>query len=553
MLETISIKNFAIIEAVSLQFEQGMTVLSGETGAGKSIIIDAMNLILGGRSNLDMIRHGAAKAEIEGLFSLAEDSPVIPLLEDSGIDVQDDQIIIRRELMANGRSVSRINGQLVNLSLLRDIGRYLVDIHGQHDQEELMRPTYHLGLLDSFGDADFQDLKQRYQSVFEAYRHARHQLQTLRQNEASHKERVALLNYQIGEIEAVDLKSGEEDSLTQRLIALQNHKKIADTLSDAYQLLDAEDFSSLGNVREAMGNLQELETYDAEYKRLSESLSEAYYLLEDVTRSLEATVDRLEFDGEELLLVQSRLDVVNSLIRKYGSSSSDVLDYFQNIQKEYHLLAGDSSQDKQLEQQVKDLQADVVDLAEQLSQQRHVIAKKLEADIHRELADLYMEKAAFQVHFSAGKFNRQGNEQVEFYLSANPGEGFKPLVKVASGGELSRMMLALKSTFSRQADKTSIVFDEVDTGVSGRVSQAIAQKIHKIGQQGQVLVISHSPQVIAISDHQFFIEKQSSQEATVSTVRLLSQDERIEEIAKLLAGDDVTEAARSQARELLRQ
>ncbi|KXT75342.1 DNA repair protein RecN [Streptococcus sp. DD12] len=552
MLETISIKNFAIIEAVSLQFDQGMTVLSGETGAGKSIIIDAMNLILGGRSNLDMIRHGAAKAEIEGLFSLAEDSPVMTLLADKGIDVTDDQVIIRRDLMANGRSVSRINGQLVNLSLLRDIGRYLVDIHGQHDQEELMRPAYHLGLLDSFGDASFLELKNRYQAVFDAYRQARQRLQTLRQNEASNKERVALLNFQISEIEAVDLKDGEEDDLTRRLTALQNHKKIADTLSNAYQLLDAEDFSSLGNVRDAMGDLQELESYDAEYKRLGDSLADAYYVLEDVTRSLEDAVDRLEFDSEELLLVQARLDVVNSLIRKYGSNSKDVLDYFQNIQKEYHLLAGDGHQDKQLEEEVKHLQADLVELAHQLSQQRHLIADKLEADIHRELAELYMEKATFQVHFSTGKFNRQGNEQVEFYLSANPGEGFKPLVKVASGGELSRMMLALKSTFSRQADKTSIVFDEVDTGVSGRVSQAIAQKIHKIGQNGQVLVISHSPQVIAISDHQFFIEKQSSQDATVSTVRLLTTDERIEEIAKLLAGDNVTEAARSQARELLK-
>ena len=286
---------------------------------------------------------------------------------------------------------------------------------------------------------------------------------------------------------------------------LLNHKQIADTLTNAYVMLDNEDFSSLSNVRSAMNDLQSLEEYDSDYKELSGNLSEAYYVLEDATKQLGDLLDNLDFDASDAM-----------------------------------------------EQELKQLEKDLLASAETLQVARHQIATALEAEIKAELCDLYMDKADFKVTFTKGKFNRDGNEQVEFYISTNPGEGFKPLVKVASGGELSRLMLAIKSAFARKEDKTSIVFDEVDTGVSGRVAQAIAQKIHKIGSHGQVLAISHLPQVIAIADYQFFISKESDNETTVSRVRLLTPDERVEEIAKMLAGDNVTDAALSQARALLK-
>ena len=552
MLLEISIKNFAIIEEVSLHFDQGMTILTGETGAGKSIIIDAMNMMLGSRATTDVIRHGASKAEIEGLFSLENSRSLKPIFEEQGLELTD-ELIIRREILQNGRSVSRVNGQLVNLSVLKAIGQHLVDIHGQHDQEELMRPQLHIAMLDEFGDQEFLTLKDRYYETFDRYRSLRKQVLTLQKNQQEHKARIEMLEFQIAEIESADLKSGEDLTLHQERDRLLNHKQIADTLTNAYAMLDNEDFSSLSNVRSAMNDLESIEEYDPSYKELSSNLSESYYVLEDVTKRLEDIIDGLDFDGNRLMQIEARLDLINSITRKYGGNVNDVLEYFAQISKEYQLLTGNHSSSEDLEVELKALEKTLVELAGQLSQARHLLAKQLESEIKQELQELYMEKANFQVQFSKSKFNREGNEQVEFYISTNPGEDFKPLIKVASGGELSRLMLAIKSAFSRKEGKTSIVFDEVDTGVSGRVAQAIAQKIHKIGSNGQVLAISHLPQVIAIADYQFFIEKISDEHSTVSKVRLLNMDERVEEIAKMLAGENVTDAALTQARELLRK
>lgn len=550
MLLEVSIKNFAIIEQVSLNFEKGMTILSGETGAGKSIIIDAMNLMLGARATTDVIRHGAVKAEIEGLFSFENSRALEQILSEQGIEVVD-ELIIRREILQNGRSVSRVNGQMVNLSVLKQIGQHLVDIHGQHDQEELMKAQHHIRLLDSFGEDEFWALKERYQITFDAYRSLRKRVLEKQKNEQEHKARIEMLEYQIAEIEAAALQSGEDVQLNQERDKLLNHKQIADTLTNAYALLDNEDFSSLNNLRSAMGDLQSLEEFDPEYQQLSSSLTEAYYVVEDVTKRLSDVVDNLDFDGNRLLQLESRLDMLHTITKKYGGTVDDVLDYFAKISEEYNLLTGNDLSGDDLEVQLKTMEKELVTLASQLSQSRHELAQLLEEIIRQELQDLYMEKARFQVRFTKGKFNREGNETVEFYISTNPGEDFKPLVKVASGGELSRLMLAIKSAFARKEGKTSIVFDEVDTGVSGRVAQAIAQKIYKIGQYGQVLAISHLPQVIAIADYQFFIEKISDDHSTVSRVRLLTKEERIEEIAKMLAGDKITDAARSQAKELV--
>jgi len=550
MLLEISIKNFAIIEAISLNFEKGMTVLTGETGAGKSIIIDAMNMMLGARATTDVIRHGAPKAEIEGLFSVENSHALQMIFDEQGIELGD-EIIIRREILQNGRSVSRVNGQMVNLSVLRSIGQYLVDIHGQHDQEELMRPQLHIQMLDGFGDADFLELKQAYQTNFDAYRKMRKQLLEIKKNQEEHKARIEMLEFQMAEIESASLQPGEDLKLNQERDKLLNHKNIADTLTNAYTMLDNEEFSSLANVRSAMNDMESLEEYDVEYREISTSLSESYYVLEDVTKRLEDIIEDLDFDGNRLMQIESRLDLIHAITRKYGGNVDDVLMYFAKITEEYNLLTGNNLSSDDMEAELKKLEVSLVDLATKLASARHNLAQQLEIEIQQELKDLYMEKAQFQVQFTKGKFTREGNESVEFYISTNPGEDFKPLVKVASGGELSRLMLAIKSAFSRKEGKTSIVFDEVDTGVSGRVAQAIAQKIHKIGQNGQVLAISHLPQVIAIADYQFFIEKISNDHSTVSTVRLLTVEERVEEVAKMLAGENVTEAALSQARELL--
>ncbi|WP_303972655.1 DNA repair protein RecN [Streptococcus merionis] len=550
MLLAVSIKNFAIIEQISLDFQTGMTVLTGETGAGKSIIIDAMNMMLGARATIDAIRHGATKAEIEGLFSLEKSSAIDKILEEQGIEVSN-ELIIRREIFQNGRSVSRINGQMVNLTVLRAVGQHLVDIHGQHDQEELMKTQSHISMLDQFGDEGFQTQKAQYEKTFEHYRTLRRQVLTQQKNEQENKARIGMLRFQLDEIESAELEAGEDERLHKERDRLVNHKNIADTLANAFTMLDDDDLGTLRNLRSAMNDLQSIESYEPDYKNMADQVVESYYVLDDVVKRLGSILDDLDFDGNRLLQVESRLDLINSITRKYGGSVDDVLTYFQKISEEYQLLTGILPGQGDLEQELKRLEKDLITQASLLSQARHDLAKVLETEIKQELRDLYMEKAEFQVIFTKAKFSKAGNEQVEFYISTNPGEGFKPLVKVASGGELSRLMLAIKSAFSRKENKTSIVFDEVDTGVSGRVAQAIAQKIYKIAQAGQVLAISHLPQVIAIADYQFFIEKISDEISTVSRVRLLTLEERVEEIAKMIAGDSLTPAALEQARVLL--
>ncbi|MDO4634957.1 MAG: DNA repair protein RecN [Streptococcus sp.] len=550
MLLEISIKNFAIIEEISLNFESGMTVLTGETGAGKSIIIDAMNMMLGSRASTEIIRHGASKAEIEGYFSVEKNQLLKAILSQNGIDYEDD-VIIRREIFQNGRSVSRINGQMVNLSVLRQVGQYLVDIHGQHDQEALMKASQHLYLLDAFGDKEFDKIKKRYQDTFQAYKSLRKSVIDQQTNEQEHKARLEVIGYQLAEIEAANLKSGEDILLLKQRDKLLNHKHIADTLKNALLVLDNEEFSSLSNVRSSMNDMLSIESYDTSYKEIANALSDSYYVLEDVVKQLDDLVDNLDFDESLLYEIESRLDIIATVTRKYGRSVDEVLAYQEQIDKEYHLFSGSQTRSTEDEKKLKELEFELVQIANTLSQARHSLAIKLEQDIKQELKDLYMEKADFKVQFTKGKFNKKGNEVVEFYISTNPGEDFKPLVKIASGGELSRLMLAIKAAFSQREDKTSIVFDEVDTGVSGRVAQSIAQKIHKIGQNAQVLAISHLPQVIAIADYQYFIEKRSDDNKTVSTVRLLTEIERINEIAKMLAGNDLTESAITQAKLLL--
>lgn len=553
MLQEISIKNFAIIEEVQVSFENGMTILTGETGAGKSIIIDAMNLLLGSRASSDFVRHGTDKAEIEGLFFYddgKEDKELAKKLEEFGFE-STGEVLLRREIFANGRSVCRVNGQMVNLMTLREIGEFLVDIHGQHDNQELMNPKHHLKLLDEFGDDDFEQAKLNYQTAFNGYKNLRQKLVKKQENEQEFAQRIEILQFQAEEIEAAEIDLEQDEQLTTKRAKLYNARTIAESLNTAFLALDDEDYSSLGNIKTAMAELESVSEFDKIYHEMAEKVSEAYYLLEDAAGQIERASENLEFNPTELNLIEERIMTLTTLKRKYGPELVDVLNYHEKIQLELGSLTGEGVDSQSLEQAVRDAQADLLEQSKVLNDYRHQIAESLEEDIKHELAELYMEKADFKVHFESGKFSATGNEHVEFYIQTNPGEGFKPLAKTASGGELSRLMLAIKSSFSRRENKTSIVFDEVDTGVSGRVAQAIAQKIYKIGRSGQVLAISHLPQVVAIADTQLFIEKSSTDDVTTSTVRKLTADERIEEIAKMLAGDDLTPEALAQAKKLI--
>ena len=553
MLQEISIKNFAIIDTIAMQFDQGMSILTGETGAGKSIIIDAMNLLLGSRAQTSFVRHGADKAEIEGLFFYQDSPEIATQLEALGFE-NTGELILRREIFANGRSSCRINGVLTPLSNLQAISSYLVDIHGQHDHQELMSPAHHLAMLDEFGDKKFRKIKQDYAQKFSDYKTLRQKLVTLKKNQAEFAQRIDILKFQIDEIASAEIDLKSDEGIYQRRDLLTHANHIAEHLNAAYYSLDddASDYSSLSMVRNAMNELESASQFDApSYAKLSEKIAEAYYLLEDAAADLEKRIDDLEFNPSELAMIEDRISVLTTLKKKYGPELTDVLAYLTNCQKELEALTGDENSSENLEASFKAAEKSLLISAQALSEARVIIADKLAKDVKGELADLYMAKADFKVHFEPAKFSINGNQHVEFFIQTNPGEGFKPLAKTASGGEMSRIMLAIKSSFARRENKTAIVFDEVDTGVSGRVAQAIANKIYKISQSGQVLCISHLPQVVAIADTQYHIEKIQLDDSTTSTVRKLTLEEREIEIAKMLAGDDLTPEALAQAKKLL--
>ena len=553
MLQEISIKNFAIIDMIAMQFDQGMSILTGETGAGKSIIIDAMNLLLGSRAQTSFVRHGADKAEIEGLFFYQDSPEIATQLEALGFE-NTGELILRREIFANGRSSCRINGVLTPLSNLQAISSYLVDIHGQHDHQELMSPAHHLAMLDEFGDKKFRKIKQDYAQKFSDYKTLRQKLVTLKKNQAEFAQRIDILKFQIDEIASAEIDLKSDEGIYQRRDLLTHANHIAEHLNAAYYSLDddASDYSSLSMVRNAMNELESASQFDApSYAKLSEKIAEAYYLLEDAAADLEKRIDDLEFNPSELAMIEDRISVLTTLKKKYGPELTDVLAYLTNCQKELEALTGDENSSENLEASFKAAEKSLLISAQALSEARAIIADKLAKDVKGELADLYMAKADFKVHFEPAKFSVNGNQHVEFFIQTNPGEGFKPLAKTASGGEMSRIMLAIKSSFARRENKTAIVFDEVDTGVSGRVAQAIANKIYKISQSGQVLCISHLPQVVAIADTQYHIEKIQLDDSTTSTVRKLTLEEREIEIAKMLAGDDLTPEALAQAKKLL--
>lgn len=555
MLQELSIHNFAIIQSLEVSFSNGMTVLTGETGAGKSIIIDAVGLLAGGRGSTDFIRQGEAKCKLEAQFAFSPTNKLIDLLNELDIEFEDNSLIISREIHSNGKNVCRVNGSLVNTTILRQIGSYLVDIHGQNEHQELMQSEHHLELLDTYGYNNIHPLLETYQTHYNEFISVQKKLKSQNQDAQEMIQRLDMLTFQIKEIEEAHLISGEEEQLTEEKHKLTNFKKIADALSIAYNALSNNDTGTIDALGTAMNELQSIANFSNEYTTLFENTQTAYYLLQDTESDLSRILDSLEMDEQRLDEVELRLDTIRQLKRKYGDSIDLILEYYTTISEELEQLNAQDESNEELENRLAQLEVQTRKTATKLHDERKKAAKSLEKAIHEQLNALYMEKAEFSVHFSdindMTSFNPKGIDTIEFYLSANPGEALKPLVKVASGGELSRIMLALKTVFSESEGITSIIFDEVDTGVSGRVAQSIADKIHQIAEHSQVLCITHLPQVAAVADTQYFIEKEVKGDRTKTSLRILTYDERIQEIARMLAGSEITPLTLEHAKELL--
>ncbi|MBC2146514.1 DNA repair protein RecN [Listeria booriae] len=555
MLQELTIRNFAIIESLNLSFQEGMTVLTGETGAGKSIIIDALGLLVGGRGSVDFIRHGEEKLEIQGLFTInPQNKGCLKALESNGIDASDHMVVLERTLFQSGKNTCRINGKLATTGVLREIGSRLIDIHSQHEHQELMNDEFHLQLLDRFAWKEIAPTLSQYEAKYAEYKEMKAKWHNWTKNEQELAQRLDMLRFQQDEITNADLRLGEEEALMEQKHVLANFEKINENLQNAYTALQGEE-RGLEFVSEAMRYVGAASDILPEFKTLSESVASSFYLLEESAMQIRQELDKLEFQPDELDTIESRLNELNQLKRKYGKTVEAIIHYNEEIDQEILELSDRETHLGQLEKELESAKQDLQKLAEKLTTIRQKAAKQLEKQIKNELNQLYMEKAIFQVNFAtpASEFTENGIDKVAFYMSTNPGEPLKPLSRIASGGELSRMMLALKTIFSRHQGITSIIFDEVDTGVSGRVAQAIAEKIYAVAVGSQVLCISHLPQVAAMADHHFYISKTTTANRTMTSVTALSGDEKVEEISRMIAGIEVTDVTKQHATEMLTQ
>lgn len=552
MLQELFIKDFAIIDQLTISFEKGMSVLTGETGAGKSIIIDAVSLLTGGRGSSSFVRSGTHKAILEGQFVVPATSATLAVLDDYGIAHEDTTIVLQREISNNGRNVCRVNGQLVNLASLKRIGETLVDIHGQNEHQSLMQVDQHINLLDEYADTRLQVIKERYTTAYQQYQQLRQTLKQKQANEHEWAQRLDMLRFQVNEIDEANLQPHEEEQLLKEREQLDNFQTISDALQQSYAALST-DNGSLDQIGVAMDAMNNIANLDEHYHDIAETIQSAYYALQDAGNDISNQLDSLEFDESRLDTVEKRLELINQLKRKYGNSVADIIAYGEKAHHELAMMEQNDTNNDELLQKMHAAQIAAQQLAEQMSQVRHQVAQDLQKQVHQQLAALYMDKAVFEVRFTTTtSLHANGIDQVEFYIQTNPGEKMLPLVKIASGGELSRLMLALKTIFARSEGVTSIIFDEVDTGVSGRVAQAIADKMYDISRYSQVLCITHLPQVAAISDYQFLIVKHVHDGRTTTSVTPVSGAARVDALAQMLSGTTVTKLTIEHAQELLK-
>ncbi|WP_252502986.1 DNA repair protein RecN [Sporosarcina sp. Marseille-Q4943] len=554
MLSEISIHNFAIIEHLEVTFDEGLTVLTGETGAGKSIIIDAVQLLAGARGSQEFIRHGAKKAELEGMFTIDdEDHPVFQKLSEFGIECEDGSIILRRDLNANGKTTCRVNGKLVTIASLREIGSQLIDIHGQHDNQELMLEKRHIHLLDQFAGSSLAEAHRNYLDIYNQYTKLKRRLETATENEQQVAQRIDLYSFQLKEIDNAELVIGEEEELEEEKLKLQHFHRIFERLNTAYESISG-DNHALDWVGSAMSDLEDAASIDKELASHSEVVSSSFYSLQDTAHELKSIIDRMEYDPTRLPIVEDRLAMLVSLKRKYGATIEDILIYREKIADDLDQLLNRDERLGQEQEKLAQLEKDLEVEANELSIIRQESALHLEKAIMQQLKELHMEKSTFKVSINrkaSNSFDSHGFDDVVFLISTNLGEPLKPLVKIASGGELSRIMLALKTIFSKHQGITSIIFDEVDTGVSGRVAQAIADKIAMIATHSQVLCISHLPQVAAMADHHLLIRKEVKENRTTTAVAEIADMDRTKELSRMLSGAEITTLTLQHADELL--
>ena len=549
MLNTLQIENIAVIEQAEIQFSGGFNVLTGETGAGKSIVIDAISAILGERAYRDVIRTGSSKAAVRAVFSRV---PELSWFEENGVEYDPDELLIQREIYADGKNVCRVNGRPVTVAILKKLGGSLVNIHGQHDSQQLFDEGNHLTYLDLFA----QNQKQRgeYVEAFQKAEAVRREIRRLSMDEGEKLRRVEALQFQIQEIERAELQPGEDDALETRRKVLQNSEKLVDGLARAVSALygDEDRDGAAGLLSEAEHALGRITRYDDGLRDTAERLSELSSAVQDLSEELRDRVDELSYSGEELEQIESRLDVIHRLRRKYGGDVEAILGYLERARQELDEIEFASDRIEQLTKQLRGLDQEAERAGLALRETRLQAAKELEQRLAGELAALDMLRAQFVCQFEPQPMGESGMDLVRFLMTANVGEALKPMSKVASGGELARIMLAIKNVLAEQDAVGTLIFDEVDAGVSGRAAQKVAEKLRAVSRGKQVLCVTHLPQIAAAADHHLLIVKSERGGRTYTRVTPLDKEGRKREIARIIGGAEITETTLKSAEEMLR-
>ncbi|MFW3611717.1 DNA repair protein RecN [Staphylococcus caprae] len=554
MLQTLSIKQFAIIDELEIHFSDGLTVLSGETGSGKSIIIDAIGQLIGMRASSDYVRHGEKKAVIEGIFDIDESKDAISILENLSIDVDEDFLLVKREIFSSGKSICRINNQTVTLQDLRKVMQELLDIHGQHETQSLLKQKYHLKLLDDYAEDQYSNLLHQYQDVFSKYKDKRKELEELESADQALLQRLDLMKFQFEELTEASLKEDEVEQLETDIKRIQNSEKLSLALNSAHQVLTDEN-AIPDRLYELSNHLQSInDIVPKKYEKLKEDVDQFYYILEDAKHEIYDEMANTEFDEQILNDLESRMNLLNNLKRKYGKDISELIAYQGKLEEEINKIENYEQSTSQLREEISQLYKEVFEVGKELSNERRRVARELRDHIVSEIQNLQMKDANLEISFKPlDEPNQEGIEFVEFLISPNKGEPLKSLNKIASGGELSRIMLALKSIFVKSRGQTAILFDEVDSGVSGQAAQKMAEKMRDIAEYIQVICISHLPQVASMSDHHLLISKASNDDRTTTQVKELLEDDRIDEVARMISGASVTELTRENAKEMIAQ
>lgn len=557
MLFSLHIKNVALIEESEINFGEGLNILSGETGAGKSMIIDSINFVLGDRASRNFLRTGEKLAAVEALFYV--DKTNIPLVNDlfskNGIDIQDDgSILIVRTLNSSGKSVYRINGNIVTSNIIKLVSEILIDVHGQHEHQSLLNPKRHIILLDKFCGVELEKKKLILKNLYNEFLEIEKQIKLLSGNEEQRENKIDFLSFQIEEIENASLKDGEEEELYERRKILSNAEKIIKLSSETVQLLFDSyngEQTAYDKISNAISNLNEILEVDTSVNEMYKTLLDVSSLLNDVCYELKNYANNIEIEPDEINIIEERINLIYNLKRKYGKTIKDILEYYENIKKELNFILNSEKTVKKLLNKKEILIKELESTCKEISDIRSEKAKNIEGIIENELKELEMKNAIFKISMERKKtFSSNGWDNIEFLISPNPGEDLKPLSKIASGGEMSRIMLALKTVLAKVDNIETFIFDEIDAGVSGRTAQKVAEKMSIISKKQQIICITHLPQIAAMADNHFLIEKGIENNRTFTKAYELNKNLSVEEIARLMGGAKITDTTISAAKEM---